>query len=103
MASQSEAAVPPPGRRRAFLLSLCFLLFGAPRAVGQAPAPILYFSDLTSGPSTGSSDSSGGRVPGRDGAIATIWGRNLGRSLSRSRTWSTVKPTSITARRETGR
>ncbi len=41
--------------------------------------PILYFSDLTSGPKTGNGDTSGGRS-GLDGAIVTIWGRNLGSS-----------------------
>ena len=39
--------------------------------------PVLYFSDITSGPKTGNSDTSGGRS-GLDGAIVTIWGRNLG-------------------------
>ncbi len=42
-----------------------------------ADDPVLYFSDLTSGPKSGNSDTSGGRS-GQDGAIVTIWGRNLG-------------------------
>ena len=39
--------------------------------------PVLFFSDINSGPRTGNSDTSGGRS-GIDGAIVTIWGRNLG-------------------------
>jgi len=39
--------------------------------------PVLYFSDITSGPNSGNSDTSGGRS-GLDGAIVTVWGRNLG-------------------------
>jgi hypothetical protein len=39
--------------------------------------PVLYFSDITSGPKSGNSDTSGGRS-GLDGAIVTVWGRNLG-------------------------
>jgi len=42
-----------------------------------ATDPVLFFSDLTSGPRTGSSDTSGGRS-GQDGAIVTLWGHNLG-------------------------
>jgi hypothetical protein len=45
--------------------------------------PLLYFSDLTSGPKTGNMDTSGGRS-GQDGAVVTIWGRNLGSSRSSS-------------------
>ena len=40
--------------------------------------PVLYFSDITSGPKTGNSDDSGGRSQNEDGAIVTIWGVNLG-------------------------
>jgi hypothetical protein len=43
--------------------------------------PVLFFSDLASGPRNGNSDSSSGRIPGRDGAIVTIWGRQLGAAL----------------------
>jgi hypothetical protein len=42
-----------------------------------ADDPVLYFSDITSGPKTGNGDTSEGRS-GQDGAIVTIWGRNLG-------------------------
>jgi PKD repeat protein len=68
------------------LMSL-LLLLGTVGAAAQTPAPVLYFSDLASGPSTGNTDSSGGRVPGRDGAIVTVWGRNLGSSLPDVRAW----------------
>jgi hypothetical protein len=39
--------------------------------------PVLYFSDIISGPKTGNSDNSSGRIEGLDGAIVTIWGVNL--------------------------
>jgi len=48
-----------------------------PSASGIAAAPVLFFSDITSGPKSGNSDTSGGRS-GQDGAIVTLWGRNLG-------------------------
>ena len=53
-------------------------------AVGPALAqdPVLYFSDLTRGPSTGNGDDTGGRISGRDGVIVTVWGRNLGTSIA---------------------
>ncbi len=70
--SQHRAAV-----LAVFSFSLAVLSAGP--AVAQAP--VLYFSDLTSGPATGNTDSSGGRVAGRDGAIVTVWGRNFGSSL----------------------
>ena len=50
---------------------------GAGEAAAQPGAPILYFSDIVSGPRTGSSDTSLGQTAGQDGAIVTIWGRNL--------------------------
>ena len=40
--------------------------------------PVLYFSDLTSGPKTGLGDGKG------SGAIVTVWGRNLGNSQGTS-------------------
>ncbi len=48
---------------------------GSARAAND---PVLYFSDITSGPRTGNTDVSLGQVSGQDGAIVTIWGRNLG-------------------------
>lgn len=39
--------------------------------------PVLYFSDITSGPKTGNGDTSDGRS-GLDGAIVTVYGVNLG-------------------------
>ncbi|MEW6364512.1 MAG: CARDB domain-containing protein [Acidobacteriota bacterium] len=66
-----------------------YLVFGlaATIAPGMAAPPVLHFSDLTSGPRTGNSDSSGGRTPGRDGAIVTIWGTNLGSSRGSSKVY----------------
>lgn len=56
-------------------------LISSPRSstsqLQSANAPVLFFSDLVGGPRTGNSDTSGGRS-GQDGAIVTIWGRNLG-------------------------
>jgi hypothetical protein len=41
--------------------------------------PVLLFTDLISGPSTGNSDNSrSGQIAGQDGAIVTVWGKNLG-------------------------
>jgi hypothetical protein len=48
-----------------------------PGSTADATDPVLYFSDITSGPKSGNSDASGGRN-GLDGAIVTIWGSNLG-------------------------
>ncbi|MBN1139777.1 MAG: right-handed parallel beta-helix repeat-containing protein [Anaerolineae bacterium] len=54
----------------------------------QAAAdPVLFFSDITSGPKTGNSDISGGRS-GLDGAIVTLWGRNLGSTQGSSRVYA---------------
>jgi len=50
-----------------------------------AAAPVLYFTDLASGPRTGNTDVSGGRVSGRDGAIVTVWGVNLGTARGSSK------------------
>jgi len=49
--------------------------------------PVLFFSDLASGPRTGNSDTSGGRS-GQDGAIVTIWGRNLGSGQGSSKVYA---------------
>jgi len=51
----------------------------------QTADPVLYFSDITSGPKLGNSDASSGRVAGLDGAIVTIWGVNLGASRGDSK------------------
>lgn len=52
-------------------------------AAVSAGDPVLYFSDLVSGPKTGNSDASGGRT-GQDGAIVTLWGKNIGSSRGSS-------------------
>src|SRR5579864_7340951 len=46
--------------------------------VPSALPPVLFFSDLTSGPNSGNSDASLGQTPGQDGALVTIWGAHLG-------------------------
>ena len=46
----------------------------------QAAEPILCFTDLDSGPKSGNSDTSLGQITGEDGAIVTVWGKNLGGS-----------------------
>ena len=51
-----------------------------------ATDPVLFFSDLTSGPRTGNGDTSGGRS-GQDGAIVTLWGRNLGSAQGSSKVY----------------
>jgi PKD repeat protein len=62
-------------------LALCgvalALLLGA-AGLAESQEPVLFFSDLTSGPSAGNGDGGAGRVPGRDGVFVTVWGRNLG-------------------------
>lgn len=65
-----------------------FLPAGRPAAVPLvAPDyytdPVLLFSDLTSGPKSGNSDTSAGRT-GEDGAIVTLYGVNLGSSQGSS-------------------
>ncbi len=65
-------------------LSLAFCTFGLlsgsfPQILLAAGTPILYFSDLASGPNIGNSDNSQtGQLSGQDGAIVTVWGKNLG-------------------------
>ena len=57
------------------------------KADGLATDPVLYFSDITSGPNSGNSDISGGRS-GLDGAIVTIWGHNLGEAQVGSKVYA---------------
>lgn len=64
-------------------LSIFLLIWSAPTA--NAVEPVLCFSDLTSGPRTGNSDSSLGQAAGEDGAIVTVWGKNLGSSQANSK------------------
>jgi IPT/TIG domain len=51
-----------------------------------ASVPVLYFTDITSGPKSGNSDTSGGRS-GLDGAIITLWGTNLGGTQGSSKVY----------------
>lgn len=57
------------------LLLIFFILIPA---FGLAADPVLYFSDLNSGPDTGLGDGLG------SGTIVTVWGRNLGNSQGTS-------------------
>src|SRR5262249_12353750 len=41
-------------------------------------APVLYFTDLASGPRSGNGDTSRGQRANQDGALVTVWGANLG-------------------------
>jgi len=53
-------------------------------------APVLHFSDITSGPKTGNSDGVG------SGAIVTVWGNNLGSSQGSSKVYvGSVEATAI--------
>jgi hypothetical protein len=58
--------------------SLLFCSGSSGNNAQAASDPVLYFSDITSGPRTGNTDVSRGQVSGQHGAIVTIWGRNLG-------------------------
>jgi hypothetical protein len=40
--------------------------------------PVLFFSDLATAPLRGNSDTSHGQTAGTDGALVTVWGKNLG-------------------------
>jgi hypothetical protein len=53
------------------------VLFTLGILAAYAESPVLYFSDLTSGPRSGNSDNSLGQTAGEQGAIVTIWGRGL--------------------------
>ena len=57
-----------------------------PSSTTAAGDPLLYFSDITSGPKSGNSDTSDGRS-GLDGAIVTLWGRNLGGAQGSSKVY----------------
>jgi len=68
------------------LLRLCFVVCCLNSFASFAtPTPYICFTDLTSGPSTGNSDNSQiGQVAGQDGAIVSLWGKNLGSSQGSS-------------------
>src|SRR5262245_58191288 len=46
--------------------------------------PVLSFSDIAYGPSTGNSDTTLGQTAGQDGAIVSVWGLHLGDSQGAS-------------------
>ena len=63
-----------------------FVLIFASNLV-SAQAPVLFFSDLESGPKTGNSDTSLGQTINENGAIVNIWGKNLGSSQGSSKAY----------------
>ena len=80
------------------MIAVAVLLAGEPVAPTQpgpvkpntgetAPVrkPVLSFSDLTSGPKTGNSDTSQGETAGQDGVMVTVWGTGLGESQGASK------------------
>ncbi|MGA2034497.1 MAG: hypothetical protein ABSG68_19800 [Thermoguttaceae bacterium] len=68
-----------------FFAIVALVLLSAASSAAQTAGPILCFSDLDSGPRTGNSDTSREQAAGRDGAIVTVWGKNLGSSQGDSR------------------
>ncbi len=72
---------------RAIRLIAAGLLTGSVASAG-ASAPVLCFSDLASGPKSGNSDNSLGQSVDQDGAIVTLWGRNLGNSPAGSKSFA---------------
>ncbi|MFZ1529965.1 MAG: IPT/TIG domain-containing protein [Ferruginibacter sp.] len=65
------------------LLITCMMLLHLNAAAINTP--FICFTDINSGPATGNSDhSQPGQSAGQDGAIVTIWGKNLGSSQGSS-------------------
>src|SRR5262249_12779926 len=50
----------------------------------STPSPVLYFTDLASGPRSGNGDTSKGQIANQDGALVTVWGETLGPSRGAS-------------------
>ncbi len=65
-----------------FLVALTSLFFVSP---AHAAASVLNFSDLTSGPKAGNTDTAGGLDASQHGAIVTVWGNNLGSAQGSSK------------------
>ncbi|MBD8526405.1 choice-of-anchor Q domain-containing protein [Pseudomarimonas arenosa] len=55
--------------------------------IAASTAPLLRFSDLVSGPSSGNSDAAGGLSEAQHGSIVTVWGQGLGDTQSSSIVW----------------
>jgi hypothetical protein len=72
MGAKVGSSIPPQSHAGEYVSSM---------AAGD---PVLNFSDLTYGPSTGNSDTSLGQTAGQDGAIVSVWGFNLGASQDSS-------------------
>jgi len=77
-----------------FIIIFCSLLFFVKISAAQAAGPVLFFSDLTSGPKTGWEGSA------TKGAAVTIWGKNFG--TTRGSNYVTVNGAQITEYAEWG-
>ncbi|WP_163337106.1 choice-of-anchor Q domain-containing protein [Desulfopila sp. IMCC35008] len=66
-------------------IALVIIVLALVSPVYSATTPVLFFTDLTSGPKIGSTDVSLGQTSGQDGAIVTVWGRGLGNSQGTSK------------------
>jgi len=68
----------------------------SPVSTSALTSPVLYFTDLASGPRSGNGDTSKGQIANQDGALVTVWGENLGTSQGTSTiTLGGVTPTAI--------
>src|SRR5215469_8191047 len=56
----------------------------SPSGASVVASPVLYFTDLASGPRSGNKDTSRGQIANQDGALVTVWGQNLGTSQGTS-------------------
>src|SRR5499427_7702999 len=56
----------------------------SPSGASVVASPVLYFTDLASGPRCGNKDTSRGQIANQDGALVTVWGQNLGTSQGTS-------------------
>jgi hypothetical protein len=72
-----QAAKSVQAAFRAACFSVLFIAFDVAMPAAQTAPPVLYFSDIVGGPKSGNSDTSLGQTAGQDGAIVTVWGRNL--------------------------
>src|SRR5262245_20369540 len=68
----------------------------SPSGLPPVSSPVLYFTDLASGPRSGNGDTSRGQIANQDGALVTVWGENLGSAQGTSTiTLGGVTPTAI--------
>ena len=62
---------------RRYLLIIFSIAYFLPQSIAFGK-PVLFFSDLDSGPATGNGDISLGQTANVNGALVSIWGKNLG-------------------------